>query len=53
MGHLSLQAATIRVHPARFLRDGSMYLSFARNQFYQLIQTAAITVRFTQFLSNV
>lgn len=24
MGHLSVQAATIRVHPARFTRDGSI-----------------------------
>jgi len=37
MGHLSVQAATIRMHPVRFTRDGSMHLSFARNQFYQLI----------------
>ena len=37
MGHLSVQAATIHVHPARFTRDGSMFLSFATNQFYQLM----------------
>ena len=37
MGHLSVQVATILVHPARFTRDGSMHLSFAKNQFYQLL----------------